>query len=504
MLWLTQSGWRGNCLALAAGALITLTLAPFELWPLAFVSSIVLYLSLSHLNARQAVLRGWWFGLGMFASGTSWVYVSIHDYGAASPALAAFLTAVFVAGLALFLALFGWLWVRFFRHQQHSLSNAFAFAALWVAIEAFRGWVLTGFPWLYMGYSQLHGPLGGLAPLGGVWLISFAIVLSSILLINLINKQHWWQPVSAAVLIALIWGLALSLQAKNWTTPAGEPLSVMAVQGNIDQNLKWDSAQIESQLLLYQSLTLNAAASDLIVWPETAVPILKDQAQGYLNSMERIISRQDSALITGLPVRQRDLNGDLRYYNAMTTLGDGQGEYLKQKLVPFGEYVPLQELLRGLITFFDLPMSDFARGPSQQAPLSAKGYKIAPYICYEVVYPEFAAELAAQSDILLTISNDTWFGTSIGPWQHLQMAQMRALEAGRWMIRATNNGISALINPHGQITVTVPQFEQAILRGTVTPMQGLTPYLQWQSWPLILLCALCLLSSILQRRFQRP
>ena len=168
-----------------------------------------------------------------------------------------------------------------------------------------------------MGYSQLHGP-SWTCSLGGVWLISFAIVLSSILLINLINKQHWWQPVSAAVLIALIWGLALSLQAKNWTTPAGEPLSVMAVQGNIDQNLKWDSAQIESQLLLYQSLTLNAAASDLIVWPETAVPILKDQAQGYLNSMERIISRQDSALITGLPVRQRALNGDLRYYNAMT------------------------------------------------------------------------------------------------------------------------------------------------------------------------------------------
>lgn len=503
MLWLTHSGWRGHSLALVAGALVTLTLAPFELWPLALVSSIVLYLSLSHLTARQAAVRGWWFGLGMFASGTSWVYVSIHDYGAASVPLAAFLTAVFVAGLALFLALLGWLWVHFFRHPQHSLSNALAFAALWVAIEALRGWVLTGFPWLYLGYSQLHGPLAGLAPLGGVWLISFAIVLSSILLINLVKKQYWWQPISAALLIVLIWGLALSLQSKNWTQPAGEPLRVMTVQGNIEQNLKWDPAQIESQLLLYQSLTLNAAASDLIVWPETAVPVLKDQAQGYLNSMERIISRQDSALITGLPLRQADAHGDLRYYNAITTLGDSQGEYLKQKLVPFGEYVPLQELLRGLIAFFDLPMSDFARGPSQQAPLNAKGYKIAPYICYEVVYPEFAAELAAQSDILLTISNDTWFGTSIGPWQHLQMAQMRALEAGRWMIRATNNGISALINPQGQISATVPQFEQAILRGTVVPMQGLTPYLQWQSWPLILLCTLCLFSAFLQRRFQR-
>ena len=500
MHWLTRSGWLGNCLTLAAGALITVTLAPFNLWPLALVSCIVLYFSLSTLSAKQAAVRGWWFGLGMFASGTSWVYVSIHDYGAASVPLALFLTLLFVAGLALFLALFGWLWAGFLRQKNHTLSNAFAFAALWVAIEAFRGWVLTGFPWLYIGYSQLHGPLAGFAPLGGVWLISFAIALSSILLISLLKKQPGWQSAIAALMLALTWGLGWTLQSYQWTQPASEPLSVIIVQGNIDQNLKWNPAQVESQLLLYQSLTLNATATDLIIWPETAVPILKDQAQGYLNSMDRIISQQGSALITGLPLRQQDSRGELRYYNAITTLGDSQGEYLKQKLVPFGEYVPLQDLLRGLIDFFDLPMSDFARGPSQQAPLNAKGYKIAPYICYEVVYPEFAAKLAAQSDILLTISNDTWFGTSIGPKQHLQMAQMRALEAGRWMIRATNNGISALIDPRGQIVVTVPQFEQAVLRGSVMAMQGLTPYLRWQSWPLILLCVLCLIPAVLQRR----
>ena len=503
MHWLTRSGWIGNSLTLAAGALITLTLAPFDLWPLTFIACIILYLGLSQLNAGQAALRGWWFGLGMFASGTSWVYVSIHDYGSAAPPLALFLTVIFVAGLALFLGLFGWLWVRFFRQNNHSVSNALSFAALWVVIEAFRGWFLTGFPWLYIGYSQLNGPLAGLAPLGGVWLISFALALSSALLISLALNQKWLPRMGAGLLLIAVWGLSFSMQGHQWTEPAGKPLSVTAIQGNIEQNLKWDPAQIEAQLTLYQSLTLNAAPSDLVIWPETAIPILKDQAQGYLDSMERIISRQDSALITGLPLRQNDLQGDLRYYNAITTLGDSQGEYRKQKLVPFGEYVPLQDLLRGLIAFFDLPMSDFARGPSQQAPLSAKGYKIAPYICYEVVYPEFAIELAAQSDLLLTISNDTWFGTSIGPMQHLQMAQMRALEAGRWMIRATNNGVSALIDPHGQITVTAPQFEQAVLRGSVVPMQGLTPYLRWQSWPLILLSVLCLMLAVAQRTLQR-
>lgn len=503
MHWLTRSGWIGNSLTLAAGALITLTLAPFDLWPLTFFACIILYLGLSQLSSSQAALRGWWFGLGMFASGTSWVYVSIHDYGSAAPPLALFLTVIFVAGLALFLALFGWLWARFFRQNQHSISNALAFAALWVVIEAFRGWFLTGFPWLYIGYSQLNGPLAGLAPLGGVWLISFVLALSSALLVSLALSQQWLPRITAGLLLIALWGLGFSMQGHQWTEPAGEPLSVTAIQGNIEQNLKWDPAQIEAQLTLYQSLTINAQPSDLVIWPETAVPILKDQAQGYLDSMERIISRQDSALITGLPLRQNDHQGDLRYYNAITTLGDSQGEYRKQKLVPFGEYVPLQDLLRGLIAFFDLPMSDFARGPSQQLPLNAKGYKIAPYICYEVVYPEFATELAAQSDLLLTISNDTWFGTSIGPMQHLQMAQMRALEAGRWMIRATNNGVSALIDPKGQITATVPQFEQAVLRGAVVPMQGLTPYLHWQSWPLVLLSALCLILAIVERKLQR-
>jgi len=190
----------------------------------------------------------------------------------------------------------------------------------------------------------------------------------------------------------------------------------------------------------------------------------------------------------------------LRYYNGLTTAGDAQGIYLEQGLVPFGEYVPLQDLLRGLIAFFDLPMSDFARGSPEQPLLQAKGFQIAPFICYEVVYPEFAAGLAAQSDILLTVSNDAWFGHSIGPLQHLQMAQMRALEAGRWMIRATNNGVTVLIDPHGGIVEQIPAFQEAVLYVEVTPMQGLTPYLQWRSWPLITICALLLGWGLVRRR----
>lgn len=328
------------------------------------------------------------------------------------------------------------------------------------------------------------------APLGGMWLISFALALTAAVLCNLprllASKRNGFIGAGLVLLVAP-WAIGLALKHHAWTSPSGAPLTVAAIQGNVEQSMKWDPAQIDAQLALYRDMSFSSKPVDLLVWPETAVPVLKESVEGYLGMMGKFAADRHSALITGVPIRQ-EVHHQKRYFNGITVVGEGDGTYLKQKLVPFGEYVPLQDMLRGLIAFFDLPMSDFARGPSDQAMLQAKGYQIAPFICYEVVYPEFAAGLSAQSDLLLTISNDTWFGRSIGPLQHLQMAQMRALEAGRWMIRATNNGVTGLINPFGQITAQIPQFERGILYGEVVPMHNLTPYLQWRSWPLIIVC----------------
>ena len=503
MRWITRPGWPGNLLAVAAGALTSLALAPFDIWPLALIAVGLFYLGLRELGPRQALGRGWCYGFGLYGAGTSWIYVSINTYGGASPLLATLLLVAFFAAIAWFFALPAWLWARWLRRSEAPLADALCFAALWVLQEAFRGWFLTGFPWLYSGYSQLDGPLAGLAPVGGVWLISFVLALSAALLCNLhrLRARPSFLAAGAALLLAP-WAIGLALKDHAWTSPAGAPLKVAALQGNVEQDLKWDPAHIDAQLALYRDMSLTSKPVDLLVWPETAVPILKDQAQGYIDMMGRFASDRHGALITGVPVRQVE-QGQRRYYNGITVSGEGEGTYLKQKLVPFGEYVPLQDMLRGVIAFFDLPMSDFARGPADQAMLQAKGYKIAPYICYEVVYPEFAASLAARSDILLTISNDTWFGTSIGPLQHLQMAQMRALEAGRWMIRATNNGVTGLIDPFGRITAQVPQFERAILYGEVVPMQQLTPYLQWRSWPLAVVCLLLFGWALLAARIAK-
>ncbi|WP_442112064.1 apolipoprotein N-acyltransferase [Pseudomonas sp. NUPR-001] len=500
MRWITRPGWPGNLLAVAAGAITTLALAPFDIWPLALLAVGLFYLGLRDLSPRQALGRGWCFGFGLYAAGTSWIYVSINTYGGATPLLATGLLVAFFAAIAWFFALPAWVWARWLRRNEAPLADALCFAALWVGQEAFRGWFLTGFPWLYSGYSQLDGPLSGLAPVGGMWLISFCIALSAALLCNLprLRERKSFLAVAVVLLVAP-WLLGLGLKNHAWTEPAGKPLTVAALQGNVEQELKWNPEHVNAQLALYRDMSFSSKPVDLLVWPETAVPILKEQAQGYLDMMGNFAAERHSALITGVPVREV-VHQQRRYYNGITVAGEGDGTYLKQKLVPFGEYVPLQDMLRGLIAFFDLPMSDFARGPEDQPLLQAKGYQIAPYICYEVVYPEFAASLAARSDILLTISNDTWFGTSIGPLQHLQMAQMRALEAGRWMIRATNNGVTGLIDPFGRITAQIPQFERGILYGEVVPMQQLTPYLQWRSWPLVILCALLLGWALLASR----
>lgn len=504
MNWIVRPGWPGNLLATLAGALTTLALAPFDIWSLALLSIALLYLGLRDLSPRQALWRGWCYGFGLFVAGTSWIYVSIHDYGAASAPLATFLTLVFCAGVALFFALPGWLWARWLRRNEAPLADALAFAALWLAQEVFRGWFLTGFPWLYAGYSQLNGPLAGLAPVGGMWLVSFVLALTAALLVNLSRlRSRKLFLVIGLVLLVAPWVAGLGLKGLAWTEPAGAPLKVAAMQGNVAQQMKWDPEQLNAHLALYRDMTFSAQPVDLIVWPETAIPVLKEFAEGYLGVMGRFANERQAALITGVPIRQVDEQGAKRYYNGISIVGQGHGTYLKQKLVPFGEYVPLQDVLRGLIAFFDLPMSDFARGPADQPLLVAKGYQIAPYICYEVVYPEFAASLAAQSQILLTVSNDTWFGTSIGPLQHLQMAQMRALEAGRWMIRATNNGVTGLIDPFGKLAVQIPQFQRGVLYGKVVPMQNLTPYLKWRSWPLAILCGLLFGWALLASRMAK-
>lgn len=476
------SGWQGQLLAVIAGGLLTLSLAPYNIWPAGMLSCGLLLLCLKDCSNKQAALRGWLFGLGLFGSGMSWVYVSIHNFGNASAALASFLTVLFVMGLALFWLINAYIFQRFISSKP--LGQTLGFASLWVAGEWFRSWFLTGLPWLFLGYGHLDSALAGWAPVTGVYGISFIIALSAAVFIHAWQQRSWRSPL--LIITIALWLIGPALKAISWTKASKHPeVKVAMVQANIGQNIKWNHDQFWPTLNLYNRMSQPLwATQDLIIWPESAVPGTYEKAQTFLDHMSKRASKHGSSLITGLPSVHHSPAGRVAH-NSIRVFGNGQGEYHKQRLVPFGEYVPLEGLLRGLIDFFDLPMSAFSSGGSKQALLTAKGISLAPLICYEVVYPELARKQAKQADLLLTISNDAWFGDSIGPLQHLEMAQMRALETGRYLIRSTGGGVSAIVDERGHITVRGQQFSQEVITGIAQIREGSTPFLLLGSWPIL-------------------
>ena len=492
-----------SALSLILGGLVTLSFAPFDLWPVPILAIAAGFLLTRTLPVKQAAITGGCFGVGLFGAGTSWIYVSIHQFGAASPVLAGALTLLFVLALAcLFIMplfmLYSWLNQR--RAKRPAWQQALLFAGLWVIFEWVRSWLLTGFPWLLAGYSLIDTPFSGLAPVTGVYGLSLLMVVTGCLLASILIPKNRTPSIVLSALALAIWGAILPLKSMNWTAPTGK-LEFSAIQGNIPQELKWDSGFVQETVNTYTELTQNQWQKDLIIWPENAIPVFYRSARGFIEQLDRKGKKEAATLITGVPVSEND-EDRTRYYNSIIAVGQGEGRYDKQKLVPFGEYVPLEGLLRGLIDFFDLPMSDFSRGKPHQAHLQAANTQIASYICYEVVYPDFAAQQAHNSGLLITISNDTWFGHSIGPLQHFQMARMRALETGRFLIRATNDGLTALVDDKGQVLDTIPRFEKGVLTGTAMVVSGNTPFMNLGSWPVLLLSLMLVVSgfSLVSRR----
>jgi apolipoprotein N-acyltransferase len=446
------------------------------------------------LKPSRGFFYGWLFGVGLFGAGASWIYVSIHNFGNASPALAGSLTLIWVIGLAIVPGLAFWLHFRL-RTQSYA-KNALLFIAIWTLTDEFRTEFLTGFPWLFLGYSHLESPLAGWIPVLGVYGVGAIVVATGITLTLWLTNATTRVKSSFFAMLCLIWLTGPALNQINWSHAAipEQDLSVALVQLNIPQKLKWQPSQRRKTLKLLDQLSQQNWQSDLIVWPETAVPLLYDQAKPFLDRIGEHAEKNNSNIITGVPFRKinKDTGRNI-LHNSIASLGSGSGVYHKQKLVPFGEYIPLQDLLRGLIDFFNLPMSDFRKGAKNQPLLSSHQYKVAPFICYEVVYPDFVAERAKNADYLLTISNDAWFGESIAPIQHLQMAQVRAAENAKYMVRGTNNGISAVIDERGRIIDQSEQFVETVLESKFKIMQGRTPFSVTGSMPLFLLCGVWVL-----------
>jgi apolipoprotein N-acyltransferase len=467
---------RGGLLALLAGAVFPLALAPIDWWVSAIISMALLAWLLRDVTLRAGLCLFYLYGVGFYGVGVSWVFVSIHEHGGASTLLAALLVALFVLALALFFLLQGYVYLRWCRSLPLGLSLGFATA--WVAREWLLTWFLTGFPWLFGGYGFLDSPMAGYGPVLGVLGISFLVAWQASLLAGLATPAGTRlvrDRLVGLAAISLLWLGGWALQQQVFVTAGPDTLRVSAVQGNIDQHSKWSRAMVRPIMKTYTDLSESEWQRDLVVWPEASITVFREYADEFLDPIAERARANGSALLLGIP--DRDEQG--RFLNSAIVVGTGEGRYVKRRLVPFGEYVPLEQWLRGLIRFFDLPMSRNVSGPEKQLPLRVGDHLISMSICYEVVYPELVRRSVVAPDLLVTISNDTWFGASLGPWQHLQMARMRALENGRYMVRATNNGVTAVIDAQGHIASQLPQFEAAVLRADVPVMLGLTPYARW-------------------------
>jgi len=488
-------------LALVAGALYPFAFSPYELWPLLFVSIALFWVALQGANSRQAACIGAGYGLTLFGLGVAWLHVSMHTYGDTPLWLAIMLTGALVMFMALFFAAFAALTVRLSLARMSPL----VFASLWLLFDVIRGSLFTGFPWLYAGYSLIDTTVANLATLGGVWLITWLAVLAGALLGALVHwPQRAWRPWFAqAIMLCLCISLAPFTPANRYVAPTGSAISVALLQGNIPQDKRWLTTMRDETRDIYAALSDRVPAEHVEIWPESALTEFYHDAETFLQQRAAISEQKNGALIVGIPTYDRPsvlMPGYI--HNSLKVLAGGDGDYQKQKLVPFGEYVPFEKHLRGLIPFFDLDMSSFSPGDKEQSNLLAQRIAIAPSICYEVVYPELVARQTALSNVMATVSNDAWFGTSAGPHQHFQMARFRAIENGRWMLRSTNTGITAVINERGQVHAQLPQFERNVLLSSFVPLSGRTPYNRFGGWPVWLMAILFCLPAI-QRYFSQ-
>ncbi len=455
--------------------LTVLGFAPFYFFPVPVITLALLFrFWYRSPTPWQTALLGFSFGMGLFSAGVTWIYVSLHDFGGMPMPVAVFALILLCSYLSLFPAICGWVIARMNRISPYVW--ALTVAAIWMLMEWLRGNLFTGFPWLALGYSQVPiSPLVGFAPVMGVYGVSLVVVFCAALLFLWFEKgfKHWRYGLS----FGLIWLSGFALQQINWVKPIGEPVSVSLLQGNIAQDMKWREDYVVNTMQIYADLILESD-SRLIVTPEVSLPLFNNMVPpDYLSYLADHARKNDADVLIGMV--EHATNGIDGQYNTMFSYGTSPEQlYRKHHLVPFGEFILFEPIFGWLIRIMELPFGNFLRGSIDQQPLDLAGQKVAVNICYEDVFGEEIIYQLPQATMLVNVSNDAWFGRSIGPQQHLQISQMRALETGRYMLRATNTGVTAIINERGEINQKIDIYTTAALHGMAQGFAGATPYVR--------------------------
>lgn len=486
-------------LATLIGMSTILGYAPFGWFPIPVVAlACLIGITVKQASAQRAAYIGFCFGIGMFGAGVSWVYISLNTYGGMSATMAFLSTVLFCVYLAVFPTLFAFCcWLV----RRDTLAYLMlTVPAFWTATELARGTFFTGFPWLSVGYSQIvDSPLSGYAPIFGVYGVSLAVAVSSGLLFHCCSSSNVRRYRAAIILVAII-GVGVLLKQVSWTSPSGLKFSVALLQGNVPQDTKWKEASLKPTLDLYLSLVRQSSAK-LIVLPETAIPLFIDEIpNSYVDALMEHIRARDSDLITGILERQPSGEGDI-YYNSAISMGVSQERiYRKQHLVPFGEYVPSFRLVSWVVDTLRIPLNNMSRGPALQEPIPVAGEMVAINICFEDVFGEEIRQALPSATVLVNLSNLAWFGDSLAAPQHLQISKTRALEVGRYMLRSTNTGATAIIDPRGTVVRQAQPFERLVLEGDAQGFTGATPYVILGNVPILLFCGLGLLVGLSSRR----
>jgi apolipoprotein N-acyltransferase len=494
---LVERRYVGSVVALVAGALFSLSFAPIGLWPLGILMPALLIWLWDGAAPKRAGWLGFWFNAGTFSVGTYWLYISLRLIGGAPIVLALVLMISLVAIMGLYHFLLGWLVAKYFP-ARGALRWMIGIPGAWLFIEWWRSWFLSGFGWLAVGYSQTDTWLGNFAPVVGQFGIALAALVVAGGLVTLAFGSKRERVVAASVIVA-IWSAAFAFGRITWTEKFGRPITVAVIQGAIPQDAKWLDENLKPTLDLYERLSREAYGTDLIVWPESAAPVLFNDIIPYFDAVYREASVNGSALVIGAMREDRGL-----YYNSVLALepgAEGPGWYDKQHLVPFAEFFPVPAFVRSWLRLMNLPYADFTRGAADQAPLVAAGQRIAAGVCYEDAYGSSQLHALDTATLLVNVTNDAWFGKSSARYQHLQISRMRAMEADRPMVRAANNGVSAAIDADGHILITAPEYEANVMRVTVQPRTGHTPYSWTGNWPSVCLALVFgLWSAYLRRR----
>ncbi|HKJ95917.1 MAG TPA: apolipoprotein N-acyltransferase [Gammaproteobacteria bacterium] len=466
--------------ALVAGLAMPLAFAPFGMgWIVIVALALIFAIVAAPESGRGTLPAGYLFGLGYAGFGVYWIFVSVSRYGGGFLA-ASIATPILIALFSLYPMVALWIGRRLGRGRP-GVTCLVTLPLTWIAVEWIRSWLFTGATWLDIGYTQIDLPPAALAPIVGTFGVGLLVALLAGALAWLVLRPSPLNAVPAVVLLAAFFASGLADRVQ-WTHPTGKAVTVSLVQGNIPQDEKWRENNRVQTLQYYVKAAQARFGRGLVIWPETAVPAFYHQvSKDWLQPLAKQAAAAGTSIVTGVPMVDVARKAA---FNAVMVLGDDKDVYYKRHLVPFGEYVPFRDWLGGALDFVGVPLGDFSAG-TQPTLLKADGITIGPSVCYEVTFGSEIAEELPGARLLVNVSNDGWFGDSSAPYQHLEMARMRALETGRYMLRSTNTGITAIVDEHGTVVSRAPMFQRTILDGEAQPRAGATPYVRWKDWPVV-------------------